>query len=71
MYAYDSLNRQLSRTPNASFGAAARSFTYTPTGQRLQMTDASGVTNYTYNNRDQVLSKATPQGPWLTRMIWL
>ena len=26
------------------------------------MTDASGVTNYTYTNRDQVISKARPQG---------
>ena len=70
-YAYDTLNRQLSRTPDASFAALAISFTYTLTGQRLQMTDASGVTNYTYNNRDKVLSKATPQGTLTTHTILL
>ena len=26
------------------------------------MTDAGGVTQYTYTNRDQLASKATPQG---------
>ena len=26
------------------------------------MTDASGVTNYTYDNRDRLLTKATPFG---------
>jgi len=62
-YAYDPLNRLLSRTPDASFtGAVPESFTYTATGQRLTMTDASGTTTYTYTNRDQIASKATPQG---------
>ena len=61
-YAYDSLDRQLSRAPDASFGSAPISFTYTPTGQRLTMTDPSGITTYGYTNRDQVASKATPQG---------
>ena len=61
-YSYDSLNRQLSRTPDAFFAASPISFIYTLSGQRQQMTDASGVTNYSYSNRDQVLTKATPQG---------
>ncbi len=61
-YAYDALNRLLSRTPDASFSAPAISFTYTPTGQRATMMDASGQTSYTYSNRDQVLTKATPEG---------
>jgi RHS repeat-associated protein len=57
------LNRLLSRTPDPSFtGAPAETFTYTLTGKRASMTDASGGTTYTYTNRDQVLSKATPQG---------
>src|SRR5260370_42598546 len=47
----NSLNRLLSRTPDASFtGAATESFTYTSTGQRASMSDDSGTTTYTYNN---------------------
>ncbi len=60
--AYDSLNRVLSKKPDASFGATTVSFTYTATGQRQSMTDASGVTTYTYSNRDQVQQKTTPEG---------
>jgi hypothetical protein len=53
-FAYDALNRLFSRAPDVSFaGAASESFTYTATGQRLSMNDASGVTNYAYSNRDQ------------------
>ncbi len=59
---YDSLNRLMSRTPDASFAASPITFTYTSTGQRMTMTDPSGTTTYTYTNRDQVASKATPQG---------
>jgi RHS repeat-associated protein/uncharacterized repeat protein (TIGR01451 family) len=59
-YAYDVLNRLLSRTPDPSFiGAPAETFTYTLTGKRATMTDASGGTTYNYTNRDQVLSKST------------
>ncbi len=60
--AYDSLNRLLSKKPDASFSATTVSFMYTATGQRQSMTDASGVTTYTYSNRDQALQKATPEG---------
>ncbi len=35
------------RSPDASLGQPTISFTYTPTGQRASMTDASGTTNYT------------------------
>ncbi len=38
------------------------SFTYTPTGQRATMTDASGQTTYGYDNRNRLVSKATPEG---------
>lgn len=61
-YSYDSLNRLLSKTPAASLGEPVVSFTYTSTGQRATMADASGTTTYTYNNRDRLTSKATPQG---------
>jgi RHS repeat-associated protein len=62
-YAYDSLNRLLSKTPDASFsGAAAIVMTYTSTGQRASMTDASGASSFTYDSRDRLKTKVTPQG---------
>lgn len=61
-YSYDSLNRLLTKTPHASLSEPVVSFTYTSTGQRATMVDASGTTTYAYNNRDRLTSKATPQG---------
>jgi RHS repeat-associated protein len=61
-YAYDTLNRLLSKTPDASLGQPPVVFTYTASGQRASMQDASGSTTYSYDNRDRLLSKATPQG---------
>jgi RHS repeat-associated protein len=61
-YAYDALNRLVSKTPDASLSEPAVSFTYSPTGKRKTMTDASGQTTYNYNDRDWLLSKQTPQG---------
>ena len=37
-------------------------FTYTSTGKRATMTDASGPTSYTYDNQDRLKTKVTPQG---------
>jgi YD repeat-containing protein len=62
-YAYDALNRLTTLTPDATLaGQTPISFTFFPTGQRKTMTDASGTTSYAYTARDQLLSKATPQG---------
>jgi len=61
-YAYDALNRLLSKTPDPSLTDAQESFTYTPTGKRASMTDASGTTIYTYDNLDRLIIKVTPQG---------
>ncbi len=61
-YAYDALNRLLSKTPDPSLTDAPESFTYTPTGKRASMTDASGATVYTYDNLDRLITKVTPQG---------
>jgi RHS repeat-associated protein len=61
-YAYDALNRLLSRTPDSTTGEPAVSFTYTATGKRASMTDASGTTNYTYDSMDRLITKATPEG---------
>jgi RHS repeat-associated protein len=66
-YAYDLANKLLSKTADSFFavnhiGAAAVTYTYTPTGKRSSMTDASGVTTYTYDSRDHLISKNTPRG---------
>jgi RHS repeat-associated protein len=61
-YTYDTLNRLLSRTPDPSLVDTPESFTYTPTGKRATMTDASGTTIYTYDAQDRLQTKATPQG---------
>lgn len=61
-FTYDTLNWLISKTPDASFGQAPITFTYTVTGQRATMNDASGTTTYTYDNRNRLTSKATPQG---------
>jgi RHS repeat-associated protein len=58
-YTYDNLNRLLSRsTPNEP----TVSFTYTATGKRHTMADASGTTTYNYDNMDRLTSKQTPEG---------
>jgi RHS repeat-associated protein len=61
-YDYDEMNRPLAIRPDPTLNEPNISFTYTPTGQRLSMSDASGTTNYTYNERDRLESKQSPQG---------
>jgi RHS repeat-associated protein len=61
-YDYDSMNRLLQKTPDPSFNAPSVSYTYTATGQRQTMTDATGVTTYAYDELDRLLSAATPRG---------
>jgi RHS repeat-associated protein len=66
-YQYDSVNRLTKKTADVFFaqnliGVPQLIFTYNATGKRLSMTDASGVTNYTYDTRDRLLTKATPFG---------
>ncbi len=61
-YVYDSMNRLVSKVPDASLGEAPVTFTYTPSGQRASMTDASGTTTYTYDSRDRLKTKVTPHG---------
>ena len=56
---YDALNRL---TNKASVNGYKITFAYSPTGQRTNMTDASGTTSYTYDSRDRLLTKATPEG---------
>jgi YD repeat-containing protein len=71
-YLYDNMNRLQSKTADAFFstgacaggacGATSVSFSYTATGRRKTMLDVTGTTNYTYDNRDRLQSKATPFG---------
>jgi len=61
-YTYDSQNHLLSKIPDPVLNEPAVSFTYTATGKRASMTDASGTTTYTYDNLDRLKTKATPQG---------
>ncbi|HEX4133776.1 MAG TPA: LamG-like jellyroll fold domain-containing protein, partial [Bryobacteraceae bacterium] len=61
-YAYDSLNRLITTTPDTTTGDATVSFTYTATGRRATMSDASGTTTYGYDNLDRLITKATPEG---------
>lgn len=61
-YNYDVVNRLTSKAPDVSFGAPSIGFTYTATGQRQMMMDASGTTSYTYDLRDRLTQKVTPEG---------
>jgi YD repeat-containing protein len=61
-YTYDTVNRLTRKTPDGSLGQPPVVFSYTPSGQRASMQDASGSTTYSYDNRDRLLSKVTPQG---------
>jgi RHS repeat-associated protein len=56
---YDVLNRLTAKLyPNAT----SNTFSYTPTGQRATMNDASGSSRSIYDLRDRVRTNATPQG---------
>jgi RHS repeat-associated protein len=58
-YAYDELNRLLTRTTP---GEAPVSFTYTPTGKYLTSTAGDGTVNYAYDALDRLTTKTTPEG---------
>ncbi len=51
---YDALNRL---TNCSSVNGYSVSYTYTATGQRATMSDPSGTTSYSYDNRDRLLLK--------------
>src|SRR5262249_34482524 len=61
-YEYDAVDRLVRIVPDARFDAPPITFSYNAAGLRLTMSDGSGVTTYTYDVRDRVLSKATPEG---------
>src|SRR5262249_18513652 len=61
-YFYDPRMRLLRRVPDPTLGELTESYTYTDTGMRATMTDASGTTTYTYDSRDRLLTKQTLAG---------
>jgi len=61
-YVYDALNRLSTITPDPRLAQPTIRFTFTPSGQRATMMDASGTTTYDYDAQDRLTSKATPQG---------
>ena len=71
-YSYDNMNRLTLKTADVFFSAGACAagacgatqvgYTYTATGRRASMTDASGLTSYIYDTRDRLLTKGTPFG---------
>jgi RHS repeat-associated protein len=62
-YAYDPVGRLAQKTPDVAFsGEPAVMFTYTASGRRATMADATGTTTYTYDARDRLVSKSTPEG---------
>jgi RHS repeat-associated protein len=61
-YSYDAMNRLLSKRPDPLLNQPTVSFTYTATGQRASMADASGTTIYAYDNRNRLSSKSSPAG---------
>ena len=61
-FAYDTMRRLLSKTPDSSLSQPTVSFTYNSTGQRATMNDASGATVYSYDVRNRLSSKQTPFG---------
>ena len=55
----DVMNRLLSKSVS---NVVQVTYAYSPTGQRTNMVDASGTYSYTYDTRDRLLTKNTPQG---------
>ena len=56
---YDALNRVTNRL---SIGGYQVAFVYTNDGQRIKMTDPSGIYAYYYDKRDRLLTNVTPAG---------
>jgi len=61
-FAYDALNRLTEKRPDPATGEPVVRFTFTASGQRATMEDASGTTTYSYDDRDRLTAKATPAG---------
>jgi YD repeat-containing protein len=62
VFTYDTRRRLLTRVPDPSLAESTVTMTYSPTGTRATMVDASGTTTYTYDLRNRILTKATLAG---------
>ena len=54
--------RPTGKVPDPTLGEPSVGYTYYSNGPRFTMTDASGVTTYTYDLRNRLHTKATPEG---------
>ena len=61
-FQYDALNRLRFRIPDPFFNEQTVEWRYTASGQRERMIDSTGTTIYSYDDRDRLTSKATPEG---------
>jgi RHS repeat-associated protein len=69
---YDAMGRILRKLPDRNLpveAGASIQFTYTATGQRALMTDASGTTTYTYDNQDRLYRKTMDFGGGVTTTL--
>lgn len=65
-FQYDVMNRLYKKIPDSYFGAGDITYTYTATGKRNTVTDTRSspnrVTTYTYDTRDRLQRKVSPEG---------
>ncbi|MBA3534133.1 MAG: RHS repeat-associated core domain-containing protein, partial [Ardenticatenales bacterium] len=61
-YTYDAMNRLTAKIPDPRLAEPAITFSYTRTGQRATMADASGITSYTYDAQECLIRKEAPAG---------
>ena len=59
---YDPSNRLLQETTANLSGTTSRSYEYDNAGNRTKLTDSSGVTQYTYNDLNQLTELIGPEG---------
>ena len=59
---YDVFHRLRQKTPDPSLNEPPIAFTYTISGQRQTMTDASGQTSYFYDTQHRLQRRETPEG---------
>jgi YD repeat-containing protein len=61
-YVYDMLDRLTQINPDPYFAATPVTFEYLANGQRRAMSDVTGRTSYSYDQRTRLVMKATPEG---------
>jgi YD repeat-containing protein len=61
-HVHDVMDRLLEKRVGSMANTPVVAFTYTVTGRRQTMSDASGTTVYAYDSRDRLITRDTPQG---------